>query len=269
MIEKSADCHPKLKLIELSFKKHCRNGVPGRCTAKVKRSSLKNKKEKKAAQSEEIADIEPKTEKKSKKKEENQVEDSDKIQKIVNTAKEKGKITYGELAAELGEVNPEQIDKVLETFEEMDVILEKDVDDLDEPNEEDLKEVEDKLDLTQPIDFSNLKYNGEFDDEDDSFELDLPEAEDDNVESFSSDLDLPLVEQDDIEVDLPEAEDDLGLPEAEEEKVEETKVEEEYNDLDLPLAEIDDDFKDIEASDLEEEPKEEPEEKELRAWATE
>lgn len=121
--------------------------------------------------------------------------------------------------------------------------------------------VEEKLDLTQPIDFSNLKYNGEFDDEDDSFELDLPEAEDDNIESFSSDLDLPLVEQDDIEVDLPEAEDDLGLPEAEEEKVEETKVEEEYNDLDLPLAEIDDDFKDIEASDLEEETKEESEEK--------
>ena len=109
---------------------------------KPEKRTSKKKKEK-AAQSEEIADIEPKTEKKSKKKEENQVEDSDKIQKIVNTAKEKGKITYGELAAELGEVNPEQIDKVFEAFEEIGVNVLKDDDDFLEPDYDDLKEVED------------------------------------------------------------------------------------------------------------------------------
>ena len=70
-------------------------------------------------------------------------EDGDKIQKIVSSAKAKGKITYGELAAELGEANPEQIDKVFEAFEEIGVNVLKDDDDLLEPNLDDLKEVED------------------------------------------------------------------------------------------------------------------------------
>ena len=99
---------------------------------------------------------EKKTRKKSAKKEENAedvaevkedkkeaTEDGDKIQKIVSSAKAKGKITYGELAAELGEANPEQIDKVFEAFEEIGVNVLKDDDDLLEPNLDDLKEVED------------------------------------------------------------------------------------------------------------------------------
>ncbi len=69
--------------------------------------------------------------------------EKDQIQKIVSTAKAKGKITYGELAAELGEANPEQIDKVFEAFEEMGVNVLKDDDDLLEPDLDDLKEVED------------------------------------------------------------------------------------------------------------------------------
>ena len=80
--------------------------------------------------------------------------EKDKILKIVNNAKAKGKITYGELAAELGEANSEQIDKVFEAFEEIGVNVLKD-DDLVEPDIEDLKEVEEikleELDMNNAI----------------------------------------------------------------------------------------------------------------------
>ncbi len=82
-------------------------------------------------------------------------EEKDKVQKIVNAAKEKGKITYGELAAELGEANPEQIDKVFEAFEEIGVNILKDEEDLLEPDIDDLNEVEDiKL---EEIDLVNIE----------------------------------------------------------------------------------------------------------------
>ncbi len=97
-----------------------------------------------------------------KKKEENQVEitemldskkenkgenlESEKVKKIVQKAKENGKMTYGELAKELEDTNPEQIDKVFDAFEEMGVNLLND-DFEEEPDIDDLKEVEDlKLD---------------------------------------------------------------------------------------------------------------------------
>ena len=60
-----------------------------------------------------------------------------KVTDIIKKAKEKGNITYGELATELGEVNPEQIDKVFDVMEEMGVDVLKD--DLEEPDVEDLK----------------------------------------------------------------------------------------------------------------------------------
>ena len=69
--------------------------------------------------------------------------EKEKVIKILKTAKEKGKITYGELAAELGEANPEEIDKVFDAFEELGVNVLKDDDDLLEPDIEDLEEVED------------------------------------------------------------------------------------------------------------------------------
>jgi len=70
----------------------------------------------------------------------------EKVSKILKKAKEKGSITYGDLASELDDVNPDQIDKVFDAFEELGVNLLSD--DLDEePDIEDLKEVEDlKLD---------------------------------------------------------------------------------------------------------------------------
>ncbi len=110
---------------------------------------VKNEKADKPEKAEKKAKVEE-TEKKaskSKKKEKVVKADSDneqeKIQKIVDSAKEKGKITYGELAVELGEANPEEIDKVFEAFEEIGVNILKDDEDLIEPDIEDLKEVED------------------------------------------------------------------------------------------------------------------------------
>ena len=76
------------------------------------------------------------------------------VEAILNKAKEKGQITYGELANELVDANPEQIDKVFDAFEEMGVDVLKD--DFIEPEIEDLEEVEDiKLD-----DPNLLSYDG-------------------------------------------------------------------------------------------------------------
>ena len=72
--------------------------------------------------------------------------DAEKVQEIVKKAKAKGKITYEELAKELENTHPDQIDKVFDAFEEMGVnILNDDFE--DEPDIDDLKEVENlKLD---------------------------------------------------------------------------------------------------------------------------
>lgn len=65
----------------------------------------------------------------------------DKVNNILKKAKEQGSITYGDLAKELDDVNPEQIDKVFDAFEALGVNLSDDLDD-EEPDIEDLKEVE-------------------------------------------------------------------------------------------------------------------------------
>ena len=72
-----------------------------------------------------------------KEKVENKAED--KVKKIIEKAKEKGKITYGELATELDDTSPEEIDKVFDAFEDLGVDLNED---LDEPDVEDLENVE-------------------------------------------------------------------------------------------------------------------------------
>ena len=70
-----------------------------------------------------------------------------KVKSILEKAKSKGKITYGELASELDDVNPEQIDKVFDAFEELGVDILKDDVDEEGPDIEDLQEVEElKLD---------------------------------------------------------------------------------------------------------------------------
>ena len=71
----------------------------------------------------------------------------EKVNSILKKAKEQGKITYGDLAKELDDVEPEQIDQVFDAFEEIGVNLLNDDDFDEEPDVEDLKEVEDlKLD---------------------------------------------------------------------------------------------------------------------------
>ncbi len=80
------------------------------------------------------------------KNKENNAIKNEKVNNILKKAKEKGKITYGDLAKELDDVNPEQIDKVFDAFEELGVNLLSD-DGEEEPDIEDLKEVEElKLD---------------------------------------------------------------------------------------------------------------------------
>ena len=73
--------------------------------------------------------------------EDNKVDTNKKVDEILKKAKEKGKITYGELASELGEADAEQIDKVFDKMEAMGVDVLKD-DDIEEPDLEDLQEVE-------------------------------------------------------------------------------------------------------------------------------
>ncbi len=81
-----------------------------------------------------------------------------KVQDILKKAKEKGQITYGELATQLGDINPEQIDKVFDAFEEFGVDVLKD--DLEEPGEEDLEEVEDiKLEDINTMSFDGINID--------------------------------------------------------------------------------------------------------------
>ena len=64
------------------------------------------------------------------------------VEKLLKEVKEKGKITYEDLAKQLDDVNPEQMDYVFDAFEEIGVdLIDDDFD--EEPDIEDLKEVED------------------------------------------------------------------------------------------------------------------------------
>ena len=76
----------------------------------------------------------------------NEKTDKEKINNIIEEAKQNGKMTYGDLATKLNDVNPEKMDEVFDEFEKGGIdILPDDFD--EEPNIEDLKEVEElKLD---------------------------------------------------------------------------------------------------------------------------
>ena len=85
-------------------------------------------------------------ENKDEKQEEDKNQAKEKVETIIKKAKEKGQLTYGDLATELDNVNPDQIEKVFDAMEEMGVDVLKD-DFETEPDEDDLREVEDlKLD---------------------------------------------------------------------------------------------------------------------------
>ena len=101
-------------------------------------TTIENKKGNELEQDKKTTDVEIKKDEADQTKE--------KVDTILKKAKEKGNLTYGDLASELDNVNAEQIEKVFDAMEEMGVNVLKD-DFEDEPNEEDLKEVENlKLD---------------------------------------------------------------------------------------------------------------------------
>ena len=84
---------------------------------------------------------------------ENKETKNEKVKKIIEKAKESGKMTYGELASELEDTNAEEIDKVFDAFEDFGVDLLNE--DLEEPDIEDLQEVEEiKL---EEIDVTNVE----------------------------------------------------------------------------------------------------------------
>ena len=88
--------------------------------------------------------VQSKVEKTVEHKDKKDVTPEEKLNNIIKKAKEKGKITYGELASELDDANTEQIDKVFDAFEDMGVSVLKEGDlDLEEPDIDELEAVED------------------------------------------------------------------------------------------------------------------------------
>ena len=127
--------------------------------AKEEKIEKKEKAEKKSVKEEKIEKAKKKIEQEEKEEKapvpEKKADDSkekEKVMEIIQKAKKSGKITYGELASELDEANPEQIDKVFDAFESLGVDILKDDD--EEPNFEDLEDVEEiKL---EEIDVMNI-----------------------------------------------------------------------------------------------------------------
>ena len=133
-------------------------------TEKAEKNEKSKKEDKKANSKKEID--EPKKEKKTVKKveekelseEDAEAQEENKVKEIIEKAKTKGQITYGELASQLDEANSEQIDKVFDAFEDLGVdILQED---FDEPDIEDLQEVEDikleEMDMNAVMDGVNI-----------------------------------------------------------------------------------------------------------------
>ncbi|MEI3435970.1 MAG: RNA polymerase sigma factor RpoD [Clostridia bacterium] len=110
---------------------------------------MSNKKEENLEEVKKVeeAKVTKETKAKTKKEPENKEKtDKEKINNIIKEAKENGKMTYSDLATKLNDVNPEKMDEVFDEFEKGGIdLLPDDFD--EEPNIEDLKEVEElKLD---------------------------------------------------------------------------------------------------------------------------
>ena len=126
--KKKAKAEVAKKELKEEIKKH-------KAEKKQKQEDINNKK-----------DIEENTTEKTDKTEADRIKE-EKVNSILKKAKEQGQITYGDLAKELDDVEPEQIDKVFDAFEEIGIDLLNDDDFDEEPDDEDLKEVENlKLD---------------------------------------------------------------------------------------------------------------------------
>ena len=85
--------------------------------------------------------------------------DKEKINNIIEEAKQNGKMTYSDLASKLNDVNPEKMDEVFDEFEKGGIDLLPDEFD-EEPNVEDLKEVEElKLDEITDTSFEGISVD--------------------------------------------------------------------------------------------------------------
>jgi len=120
------------------------------------KKKVEAKKAVKKVEEDKVKDVEPTSQGNSSDKEQ-KIEE--KVTDIIEKAKNKnGKMTYGELANELEDTNPEQLDKVFDAFEEIGVDLLQE--ELEEPDVEDLQEVEDikleEIDLTAGIEGVNV-----------------------------------------------------------------------------------------------------------------
>ena len=112
----------------------------------------RNKKEEEIENIKEEAKAEDvKTKKETKKLDE---EIKDEVKDILEKAKD-GKMTYAELATKLDSINPEQIDKVFDKFEEMGVDILKD-DFEEEPDVEDLEDIE-EVENIKDINLTNFE----------------------------------------------------------------------------------------------------------------
>ncbi len=134
-------------------------------TKKESKKEEKAEVKKKKTAKEKLEELE-KTEIDIEEKDENTDDNIDKaIDKIMKKIKAKnGKITYGELAEELGEIEPEDIEKVLNKLEEAGIDLLKQegdavAQDLDDIDDEDID-----LDEIEEIDVDDLKYAAIIDD---------------------------------------------------------------------------------------------------------
>ena len=108
-----------------------------------KKSTDKVAKKTTKANSTKTAKSKEKTEEKKTEPETKVANSEEKVKKILDQAKKKGKVTYDELASQLGNANPDQVEKVFDAFEQMGInVIGDDGDDI-EPDAEDLEEVED------------------------------------------------------------------------------------------------------------------------------
>ena len=103
-------------------------------------------------QNEQLSNNEANNETNNEVKQELSEEETEKIKKVIDQLKKKGQVTYEELATQLGNIDPDKIEKVFETFEQMGVSVGDELEDI-EPDAEDLEEVsyEEELELAKRI----------------------------------------------------------------------------------------------------------------------
>ncbi len=83
------------------------------------------------------------------------LDDMEDIKKVVENLKKKGKVTYEELATQLGNIDSDKIEKVFDIFEQMGInVVGDDIEDI-EPDEEDLEDVEDIS--VEDLDMDNME----------------------------------------------------------------------------------------------------------------